>query len=231
MKTITEEMKQVLLIALIFTSTKSLAQKSEVGNWLIYFGNKQINKKWNWWHEGQYRSYNLLGDEEQLLIRTGIGYNLTENNNNLLMGYAFVQSYPYIAGTDNKNNTTEHRLYQQFITKQQFGKVFLQHRYRFEERFLPNNNFRFRFRYFLGVNIPFNKPALVKNAVYLSAYNEIFLHLNSPVFDRDRIYGAIGFGLTNQMRLETGLMYQVLENGNRPQLQFALFNTLPFKKK
>jgi hypothetical protein len=100
-------MKYLLFILLLLSGIHVKAQKSDVGNWMIYFGNKQINKKWNWWHEAQYRSYNvLLNDEEQLLLRTGIGYNLSENNNNLLLGYAFVQSTPYIAGTDTKNNRT-----------------------------------------------------------------------------------------------------------------------------
>ncbi len=224
-------MKKLIISLFVFQvlCVKGFAQKSDIGNWFIYFGNKQMNKKWNWWHEAQYRNYNFAGDMEQLLLRTGIGYNLTENNNNLLLGYAFIQSNPYIAVTDLKTATSEHRIYQQFITKQQFGKFFLQHRYRFEERFLTNN-FRMRFRYFLSVNIPFNKKTVEKNAWYLSAYNEIFLHLNSPVYDRDRIYGALGYAINNRLRFETGLMYQVLENSNRPQFQLVLFNTIPFKK-
>jgi hypothetical protein len=224
-------MKKIVvgLSILLLITSNCTAQKSDIGNWFIYFGNKQIDKKWNWWHEAQYRNYNFVGDMEQLVLRTGLGYNLTENNNNLLLGYAFIRSNPYIAGTDTKTETSENRIYQQFITRQQFGKVFLQHRYRLEERFLTNN-FRVRFRYFLSLNIPFNKRTLEKDAWYLSAYNELFLHLNSPVFDRDRIYGALGYVFNKNMRLETGLMYQVLENGNRPQFQIAFFNTIPFKK-
>ena len=59
------------------------AQSSVFGNWLIYFGDKKINNKFNWHHEVQYRNFNFLGDTEQLLLRTAIGYNLTENNNNI----------------------------------------------------------------------------------------------------------------------------------------------------
>src|SRR3954447_7394940 len=107
--------------------TKSPAQTNDIGNWFIYFGNQQINKKWNWWNEVQYRNYNFVGNLEQLLFRTGIGYNLTENNNNLLLGYGLVLSRPYVDGTEERSNTTEHRIYEQFITKQNFGQVFLQH--------------------------------------------------------------------------------------------------------
>src|SRR5664279_2673511 len=85
----------LFLFLFSFAPVKLHAQKSDVGSWFIYFGNQQINKKWNWWNEVQYRNYNFIGDLEQLVFRTGIGYNLTENNNNVLLGYAFIYSEPY----------------------------------------------------------------------------------------------------------------------------------------
>jgi hypothetical protein len=205
------------------------AQKTDVGNWLIYFGNQQINKRWNWWNEMQYRNYNFIGDLEQLVFRTGIGYNLTENNNNVLLGYAFIYAEPYISGTDQKTSQTENRIYEQFITRQNFGRVFIQHRYRIEERFIASD-FRMRFRYFLSLNIPINMESIKKDAIYFSAYNEIFLRTNKPVFDQDRIYGAFGYAINNYLRLETGMMYQIFENGNKLQLQFVFMNNIPFKK-
>ncbi|TXT32239.1 MAG: Uncharacterized protein FD136_1349 [Chitinophagaceae bacterium] len=207
------------------------AQNQSTGNWFIYFGNQAINKKWNWWNEVQYRNYNFAGDLEQLMLRTGIGYNLTENNNNLLLGYAHIISAPYIAGTNTKTNTTEERLYQQFITKQNFGRFFLQHRYRLEERFLSSGEFKARFRYFLSINIAINKPSIVNNTFYFSAYNEFFLNFKSPVFDRDRLYGAVGYALTDKLRLETGYMIQMYEKQNRPQFQLVFMNNLPIHNK
>ena len=44
-KTNSPLMKQLLIIVFLLIATESIAQKSDVGNWLIYFGNKQINKK------------------------------------------------------------------------------------------------------------------------------------------------------------------------------------------
>ena len=219
----------VFLICLSFTQMKSYAQKSDIGNWIIYFGNQQINKRWNWWNEMQYRNFNFIGDLEQLVFRTGIGYNLTENNNNVLLGYAFVYAEPYIPGTDQKTSRTENRIYEQFITRQNFGRVFIQHRYRIEERFFTSD-FSMRFRYFLSLNIPINQKVIQKNVFYFSAYNEIFLRTTEPVFDQDRIYGAVGYAINNYLRLETGLMYQIFENGNKLQFQFVFMNNIPFKK-
>ena len=221
--------KFVLLILMILFSKITFAQKSDIGNWFIYFGNQQINNKWNWWNEVQYRNYNFAGDLEQLVLRTGLVYNFTENNNNILLGYGYIKSEPYISGTEDKTSTTENRIYEQFITKQNFGRVFIQHRYRLEERFLASG-FKMRMRYFLSFNIPINKRVIEKNAFYLTAYNEIFLNFTSPVFDRDRVYGAVGYAINNNFRVETGIMYQLYETSNRPQFQIVFFNNLPLTK-
>jgi len=205
------------------------AQKSNTGNWFIYFGNQKINNKWNWHNEVQYRNFNFMGDLSQLLVRTGIGYNLTENNNNILLGYGFINSQKYLSNSNEKVGTNEHRVYQQFITRQSFNTVFLQHRYRIEERFLPND-FQMRFRYFLGINIPINKPRLEKNAYYFSAYNEIFINAQQNIFDRNRLYGAIGYIFNKNIKMEAGYMAQKLESTNRNQFQIVIFNNIPFNK-
>ena len=83
----------IIPITGILFATSANAQKSNAGNWFIYFGNQQINKKLNWHNEAQYRSYNFIGDIIQLAIRTGIGFNLSENNENILLGYGFIQSH------------------------------------------------------------------------------------------------------------------------------------------
>jgi hypothetical protein len=211
----------------MFLTTLVFAQKSEVGNWFIYFGNQKINKNLNFHNEIQYRNYNFIGDNNQLLVRTGIGYNLTENNNNVLLGYGFINTIRYVSNSDEKVETNEHRIFQQFITKQNLGRIFLQHRYRIEERFLPND-FQIRFRYFLAVNIPITKKTMEKNALYLSTYNEIFLNAVKPIFDRNRLYGAIGYVINKNIKIEGGFMAQTLENSNRNQFQIVLFNNIPF---
>ena len=215
----------VLLSAVAHTF--SFGQKTDVGNWFMYFGNQKINDKWSFWNEVQYRNFNVAGDLEQLLVRTAVGYNLSENNNIVHLGYAFIHSEPYIAGTNDKRNINENRIYQQFLTRQQFGRVFLSHRYRFEQRFFTDD-FKMRGRYFLSLNLPLNHSTMAKNTVYLSAYNEIFLNLKSPVFDRNRLYGAIGYVINPYLRLEVGVMSQIFEKTNRPQGQIALFNNYPF---
>ncbi len=196
------------------------SQDSNLGNWLIYIGNKKLDKKWNLHHEVQYRNYNAIGDLEQLLLRTGLGYTFNEGKNNVLFGYGYILSENYVGSTDEKIAVNEHRIFQQFTSKQKIGSVKLNHRYRFEQRFVESD-FKMRFRYFLGLNIPLTKKE--KNNYYVSAYNEIFLNTKSSVFDRNRLYGGIGYHLNKNIRLEAGYMNQFFENANRDQLNIIAF--------
>ena len=187
----------LLVITLMLGLPSSFnAQNSDFGNWLIYIGNKQLNTKWNIHNEVQYRNYNAIGDLEQLLLRTGLGFSFNEGKNNLLLGYGYILSENYTGITDEKISINEHRIFQQFISKQSIGSVKLNHRYRFEQRFVEKD-FKMRFRYFLSLNVPFK----ASGRYYFSAYNEIFLNTESAVFDRNRLYGGIGFQMNKNLKI------------------------------
>lgn len=198
------------------------SQADNFGNWLIYIGNKKVDSKWNIHSEVQYRNYNAIGDLEQLLLRTGLGYSLNDKKSNALLGYGYILSENYIGKTDEKNTVKEHRIFQQFITKQSIGHVSLQHRYRFEQRFVEDD-FKLRFRYFLGLKVPLTKKEQVKGNVYLSAYNEIFLNTKSSIFDRNRLYGGLGYHLSENVKLEAGYMNQFFESSGRDQFNIFCF--------
>jgi Protein of unknown function (DUF2490) len=217
-------MKQIFIFFLI-TPFFLFAQPAETGNWFIYLGDKKIDPKWNWHHEVQYRNFNFLGDTEQLLVRTGLGYNLKENNNNVHLGYAFIYSEPYIANTNDKTSTKENRIYQQFITRQAFGRVAVQHRYRFEQRFIEDD-FKLRLRYFLALNIALNKKQMTDKTLYLVAYNEIFVNTEQVFFDRNRLYGGIGYRFSKHIRTELGFLNQYTNTVSRNQFNWIAFINL-----
>jgi len=221
---INKRISMVALIVVLMLPVFAWSQDSNFGNWLIYIGNKKLNSKWNIHNEVQYRNYNAIGDLEQLLLRTGVGYNLTENNNNILLGYGYILSENYIGDSDNKNSINEHRIFQQFTTKQKVGKIKLNHRYRFEQRFVEDD-FKMRFRYFLGLNIPFQKEENGVKGYYFSAYNEIFLNTKTSIFDRNRVYAGIGYHVNKNMRLEAGYMNQFFETTGRDQFNVIAFVT------
>jgi len=217
--------KRILFLILLISFLKPeiiYAQDSNLGNWLIYIGNKKINNTWNVHNEVQYRNYNAIGDLEQLLLRTGLGYNLTENNNNLLIGYGYILSENYTGDSNNKVSVNEHRIFQQFTTKQNVGRLGLSHRYRFEQRFVESD-FKMRFRYFLGFKLPIQYNEDGVSPLYLSAYNEIFLNTDSSIFDRNRVYGGLGYKFSKVLRLELGYMNQFFENSGRDQINVIAF--------
>jgi long-subunit fatty acid transport protein len=191
-------------------------QEKGPGNWLIYIGSKKLSPKWNLHHEIQYRNYNVIGDMEQLLIRTGLGYDIGSRSN-VLLGYGYINSENFTGTGNDQVTVEEHRIFQQFITKQNIGSVSLQHRYRFEQRFVESD-FKTRFRYFLGLNFPFKD-----SKYYASVYNEIFLNGASNVFDRNRIYGGLGYKVKKGIKVEIGYMSQIFETASRDQINLITF--------
>ena len=213
-------MKNQLLIILFLINIFSVkSQENNIGNWLIYFGNKDLNSSLNWHHEIQHRNYNILGELEQLLVRTGLGYNVNENNN-ILLGYGFIDSRNRVIETNEISKVNEHRIYQQFISKQAIGKIKIQHRYRFEQRFIEDD-FKLRYRYFLSLKIPLQKT---NKKYYISAYNELFVNATGEnTFDRNRIYGGLGYALNSNIKLELGYMNQIFNTSFRDQINVICF--------
>ena len=209
----------ICILVLPFIAT---SQESNLGNWLIYIGNKKLNNTWNIHHEVQYRNYDAVGDLEQLLLRTGLGYTFNERKNNILLGYGYILSENYIGDTNEKATVNEHRIFQQFTSKQNIGKLKLNHRYRFEQRFVEDD-FKMRLRYFLGFNYPLQNKEDGKNPLYLSVYNEVFLNTESDVFDRNRVYGGLGYKFSENLKLELGYMNQFFENSGRDQINIIAF--------
>ena len=215
-----KKIKVAILILGLILPISAQSQDSDFGNWLIYIGNKKLSQKWNLHNEVQYRNYNTIGDLEQLLLRVGLGYTFNESKNNVLLGYGYILSENYLDNNTDKVSVNEQRIFQQFTSKQKIGIVSLNHRYRFEQRFVQSD-FKMRLRYFLGLNIPLTKKE--NNKLYFSAYNEIFLNTEPAVFDRNRLYGGIGYRINKNIRLEAGYMNQFFEKNSRDQLNIITF--------
>lgn len=218
------------LFVFILSLTTSLSAQNDFGTWYMSFNTVKFGQHWQFQNDIQYRSFNFGNDLEQLMLRGGVGYNLTEENNNLLQGYAFIRSGEM--GTENQSDeqrVNEHRFYQQFITKQHFGRFYIAHRYRLEERFIEEN-FKIRFRYFLNMKVALSQPKIGTNTIYAAFYNEIFVHGQGVLFDRNRLYGAMGFSFSPKTRVEVGMMAQLYQNTYRTQLQLGFFKTLDFRQ-
>jgi len=214
--------KRYVLLLTILTPFFMMGQDSDLGSWYLYLGNKKLNNQWNLHHEIQYRNYDGIGDLEQLLLRTGIGYNLSDNNNNVLLGYGYILSENYMEDATEKQSVNEHRIFQQFQTKHGLGLFNVKHRFRFEQRFVEKD-FKSRLRYFLSLSIPITNKLMENNTLYASLYNEIFLNTTSEMFDRNRLYGGIGYKINDVIKLELGYMNQFFESSSRDQINTIMY--------
>jgi hypothetical protein len=208
----------------------SYSQSNDVGTWFVYFGNQKINEKWNIQSDFQYRDYRFLGYRNQFLARGGLGYHLKPLNHNLLLGYAYIATDTYDEFDINTSTKIEKRIYQQYLYKNKIGSNSLTHRFRFEERFFPNE-FGLRARYFISVQKPLGNKNSSTNATYFSAYNELFVNINETLFDRNRLYAGLGLSLNESIRVETGYMIQTQKNRTKGQLQLIVYNNFPLKNK
>ena len=212
--------KKSLFLLLFLLSVSVFSQEERTGNWLMYFGTNRVSDKFSVHSEIQYRHHTLSPNNiEQLLLRVGLNYHLSDKAT-VTAGYAFITSY--IFESDEKSpETKEHRIWQQFILTNKIGRVKFEHRYRIEQRWI-NQDYKNRFRYRLMLFIPLNKPTIEKGSLFLGLYDEIFINTKEPFFDRNRLYGALGYQFNKATSVQAGIMHQQLTNYGKLYLQFAL---------
>lgn len=218
-----------LIVLLTPLSSQAQINPDKTGAWYMYFFNTTFNdSQWGLQGDIQYRNWNKGGDLEQLLLRGGLTYQPKEANIKFTLGYANITSGVY---GDDKSTTSESRIYQEALFPSQFGKRFYAtHRFRYEQRFVENQDFRTRFRYNLFLNIALNKATMEKNTVYLALYNEIFINGERgigngntvEIFDRNRFYVALGYMINNDLKVQLGGMRQSTDQWSKNQLQLSL---------
>lgn len=207
--------------------------ENKLGAWYMYFFNTSFKESlWGIQGDVQYRNWNAGGDLEQLLLRGGVTYQPKKADIKLTLGYGNVTTGSF--GPDN-STSTESRIYQEALFPVRFGnRVYTNHRFRYEQRFVENQDFRTRYRYNLFLNIPLNKPAMDKKTIYLAFYNELFINgqrqigngNNVEIFDRNRFYTALGYVMNESLRIQLGVMNQTTNNWGKNQLQFSFHHKL-----
>lgn len=200
-----------------------------MGAWYMYFFNTTFKEsRWGIQGDLQFRNWNIGGDLEQLLVRSGLTYEPKNATIKLTLGYGNITTGSY--GADN-STTAESRIYQEALWPVQFGnRVYTNHRFRYEQRFVENQAFRTRFRYNLFLNVPLNKPSMDEKTLYLALYNELFINgernigdgKSVAVFDRNRLYGALGYIIKKGHKVQLGVMNQTTDSWSKNQLQLSL---------
>lgn len=227
-------MRKMLFIGLICstlipTNANSQIDNDQLGAWYMYFFSKQFQGSvFGFQGDLQYRNWNIAGDLEQLLIRTGATYKPDGTQIKFTLGYGNITTGTF---GDVKSTTLESRIYQEAIFPVKFGnRFYTTHRFRYEQRFVENQNFRTRYRYNLFLNIALSKPNIEPKTLYLALYNELFINgqrnigenKSVEIFDRNRFYTAVGYVISKGLKVQAGLMNQSTNNWKKNQLQISL---------
>lgn len=220
-----------IIIALVFTFSNQLSaqvEEAQTGAWYMYFYDAKFKEsKFGVQGDIQYRNWNLLGDLEQLLLRSGLTYRPGNTNVKLTLGYAHITTGTPDESTD---TTTESRIYQEAFLPQQIGKhIYINHRFRYEQRFVENQDFRTRYRYNLFLTVPLNTKTIEAKTVYVALYNELFINAQRDIgngntvqiFDRNRFYAALGYAFSKDLKVQLGMMRQTTNNWDKRQLQVS----------
>jgi len=213
-------------------SLQAQVDQEQTGAWYMYMWSHE-NPDTGFGLQGdiQERLWDVTGDLEQLLIRGGVTWRPENSPVKYTAGYAHITSGAFGPGG---GKFRENRLYQEALAGQKVGeRLYVTHRFRLEQRWVDNQDFRSRLRYSIGLNLPFNQATLDQGAIYLALYNELFINLERDIgagrrvdyFDRNRAYAALGYSPRDNMRLQFGYMWQENNNYGKGQLQFNFIHS------
>jgi hypothetical protein len=220
--------EKLVVSCLLLAAQSTQAQQVQYSGWFASFNTIKLKGKWTLHAELQLRSTNQMAQFQTLLPRVGLNYQVRRNHV-ATAGYAYIPNR-YRAGAAD-GLVAEHRWWQQYIINQPLSKsVVLQHRFRLEERWLPNvvavgnelesigSRFATRFRYFNRVVIPMHQQlGAFSKGFFAAVQNEVFIntthrsHVNGYWFDQHRFYIAMGYRLSKKADLETGYLNQYIK--------------------
>ena len=214
----------VFFLGILFSNSQE-----DTGNWIMYFGTNKISDKLSIHSELQYRNHTISPTNiEQLLLRTGLNYHIKPHAS-ATIGYAHIGNHTYESNR-NSPEVEEHRIWQQFLTTNKIGRTKFEHRYRIEERFIEKD-FKTRFRYRIMLFYPLNRKLLETGTIYLGVYNELFINGEKTFFDRNRLYGGIGYKYSQNIEFQIGLLRQEVQTSVKTFLQFGMILNTNFKNK
>jgi hypothetical protein len=216
-----------------WAQNKSFRTDSQV--WLQYFLNVRLNEKLSVNADAGYRRTDgFVNVPLQWLARVGASYHFNDVCN-VSVGYAYFSLHSITP--KNSFDRSEHRPWVRFNYLQRFGRFQIQHRARLEMRniqdsdqqgVLDNYNSYFRAGYQLNCQYVLTGDKIEKNAVFLIAYDELFVNFGSDApsyYDQNRLYFGIGYGVSANTNLTLGYQY-ILSHPN--EQTFLHLNTVRF---
>ena len=210
---------------LSFAQPAGRAIVNQSAQWFATTANLKVAKRLTILLDGQYRF--IQGEPQQDQAR--IGFDVKINDHLSIIPVAYVYTWNYLYGKQPAGHrTNEHRFWQQAFYKHSVGRFKLDHRVRYERRFIElydkenvyqgydqrQNRARYRFM----ARYPLNKPSIDPKTLFASAYDEVFISWGGPITfhkpDQNRIFAGLGYQFTKEFNLQGGFIYQELIKSN-----------------
>lgn len=189
----------------------------------MLFYNKHFSDS-NWGVQGDYqdRDWDLEGDFEQILARGGVTYRPKGGDLMLTLGYGNIRTGVF--GLDN-SETLEHRVYQEALKPWKISdRLSTNHRYRFEQRWVEDQEMKTRHRYNLFANVALDEEGIKVGGVYVALYSEFFVA--GMELDRVRLYSALGYKYSEEYKVQFGVMKQIVDGVGKNQLQVSIHRSV-----
>lgn len=202
--------------------------------WVTYLGNHKLTNNWGIHTEYQWRREDGFTNWQQSLMRIGVDYCINPTLS-ATAGYGWIITYPY-GDQPVSHEFQEHRIWEQVNMKTNFCRFEVQHRYRFEQRFLENwvkglegvytkSNilFRQRLRYRLMILVPLTKKEMCKNTLFLNINDEPFIGfgkgIGKNILDQNRFNAALGWRFNNDFNVQVGYLNQYVAKSDGVKME------------
>lgn len=212
----------------VMAQTKTRARPE--GYWLSYSGDNKINSRIGIHSEVQLRSFFMPHAMQSVLTRAGLNYYIKPYAM-ATAGYGYIYSIPSsdeVSGSE----LSEHRIWQQLLLRQKHTNIFMDHRYRLEQRFINNltthtSQLDHRLRYRFQALFPLYSIDPHLRHWFLAFNNEVMINLKketSRLFDRNRLFAGIGYQVSPKMNFQLGYLnqYAQVPGNSKPHIDHVL---------
>lgn len=196
----------LMLLVIILISNKITAQTNGLGSWNILNVKYIVNEKWSVFSEAQLRSLKFYQNFHYYEYKVAVNYKI-QKNLIFTLGAGKYQTYKEGGNFVLPKNNDEFRIWPQIIINQSIGLFNIEQRYRTELRF-TSNGFRNRYRYRLGISLPFGKDSKLYKPYQLGLSNEIFFTNTEPYFERNRLVLSFNYKPSKSTTIQIGYLHQ-----------------------
>lgn len=217
----TKKLTFLTLVLTILISVQSFGQvteSNEPGSWFTMTNKFQLSDNWYFLSVAQLRQVEFIDNTRIWLLMPTINYKPTSN---IIVGAGYAYLDFLQEGIRPPTLNFEHRAVEHITLLSKFGKVKMNQRFMFEQRWKTNldhvTTYANRFRY--RINLDFNLIPLNNNKYILGRLSEELRMrfksgYNAPEFDQNNFMAMLGYQLWDNSKIYAGYGRNLYQSGN-----------------